>query len=389
MIANRTRVRVAPAGPRRRRAPWAPLLVSGATALVAVLLAPTPLPAAPVQEAPPAATAATCGPGSTAAAALGYTNVAFSDDFASFDEQKWMVYSGPSEHQYGQFTAAGGGQRTREQISVADGVMKITGLPNGNTAGMNTERSHEQQYGLWEARVKLPAAQFNYHSVLILMAGGTELDFMEAMEPTGRTVNGFMHLPSGDDNGEVTLADNEWHNWAIEWTPDRLRLYLDGQKWHETAAGAQIPTGPGHMTIQLDWFPQDHGPDRTGTAELSVDWVNIYRPPAGQAGTGATPAGGADNCAGASTPGGNGFEQRAPEPAPPAGNSGGTPTSDSGVADDSMTGEVVGGCRVWVHPVKEVLDRFAPEAPDGSVVLLFCARYDPRTGQVTHRTFVF
>ena len=37
----------------------------------------------------------------------------------------------------------------REQISVADGVMTITGLPNGDTAGMSTDRSYRQRYGLW------------------------------------------------------------------------------------------------------------------------------------------------------------------------------------------------------------------------------------------------
>jgi Glycosyl hydrolases family 16 len=239
-------------------------------------------------EQPPDTTVAQCptGTGRTAAEALGYTTPAFSDDFTTFDEQKWLVYGGPSEHRYGQFPAQGGGRRTREQISVADGVMTITGLPNGDTAGMSTDRSYRQRYGLWEARVELPSNAVNYHSVFMVMAGGTELDFAEAMEPTGRKIDAFLHLPGGEQNGSVTLSDNDWHNWAIEWTAEGISLYLDGRKWHETTRGPHIASGDGAMTIQLDWFPVDQGRENTATTELAVDWVRIYAPrPAQAAGT--------------------------------------------------------------------------------------------------------
>jgi beta-glucanase (GH16 family) len=268
-----------------------------ALAVVAGAIASPAAPAAPpvaAQEQPAG------GNGSvectTAAGVLGYGDPAFSDDFTTFDEQRWMAYSGPSEHQEGRFEASGGGRRLREQITVADGILTITGLPNGDTAGMSTERSHLQQYGLWEARVKLPANAVDYHSVLLLMAGGQELDFVEAMEPTGRQVGGFLHLASGRDQGRVTLQDNDWHNWAVEWTPERIRLYLDGHVWREVAASSrvEIPTGEASMSIQLDWFPDD--PGDTGTAALAVDWVRVYAARAGDAAAGATP-GCADRCA--------------------------------------------------------------------------------------------
>lgn len=219
--------------------------------------------------------------GTTAAEALGYQEPAFADDFDAFDENRWTVYTGPSAHVPGQFEPVEGGQRTREQISVADGVLTITGLPNGDTGGISTEGSHLQQYGLWEARVRLPAGATDYHSVLILLTGDAdsdtdfaELDFMEVMDPAGRRVDGFLHTPGGEDHGQVTLQDNGWHNWAIEWTPDgQVRLYLDGELWHE-GQGIDVPEGPGPMTIQLDWFPGDEG--ETAEARLQVDWVRIY-----------------------------------------------------------------------------------------------------------------
>jgi Glycosyl hydrolases family 16 len=376
MIRKRVGVVGGRLGSPERSARWGSAVALAALVLIAGSLTPAVASAAPAQE--PSAEQSdgngeqcATGSGQTAAAALGYGEPAFEDDFNSFDEQKWMVYSGPSEHRNGQFEAEGGGLRTREQISVSDdGIMTIRGLPNGHTAGMSTEESHRQQYGLWEARVKLPAEAVNYHSVLILMAGGSELDFMEVMEPTGRRVDGFLHLPGGDDNGRVTLSDNDWHNFAIEWTPERISLHLDGRKWHETGEGAEIPTGDGHMTIQLDWFPSDQGPDNTGTADLSVDWVRIYeasdgQPPSdGDGGDGGGDGGGGQDCAQPCASGVNSLGQCQQDP---DGNGG---SSD---AD---------GCRWWVHPQQEFLEEVDPDAPEGSV-LLFFACYDEETGLVT------
>jgi hypothetical protein len=243
-------------------------------------------PGADDGDAAAAPAAPTTGP--TAAEALGYTTPAWSEDFDTYSEDRWMTYGGPSEHTPGEFTPTGGGERKREQITTADGVMTITGLPNGDTAGMSTEADggHAQQYGLWEARVKLPAGATDYHSVMILMVGAAEIDFMEDMDPAGRSVDGFLHTPGGEGHGNVTMEDNDWHNWAIEWTPEYMRLYLDGEMWHESRMGEEIdvPAEPGIMTIQLDWFPSDDG--ETATAEFQVDWVRIYEQQGGGADTG-------------------------------------------------------------------------------------------------------
>jgi glycosyl hydrolase family 16 len=229
---------------------------------------------APAAADPGIGTGAGTGTGPTAAEALGYTTPVFSDEFDTYSETDWMVYGGPSEHTPGEFTPTGGGERKREQITTAGSVMTVTGLPNGDTAGMNTE--HTQTYGLWEARVKLPADAVDYHSVMILMIGACEIDWMEDMDAAGREVDGFLHTPGGEGHGHVTMEDNDWHNWAIEWTAEHMRLYLDGEMWHESTMGGDIdcPVEAGEMTIQLDWFPSDEG--ETGTAELQVDWVNIY-----------------------------------------------------------------------------------------------------------------
>jgi Glycosyl hydrolases family 16 len=284
-----------------RRAPWAPSLVLVALALVTATLSPAAPAAAaprgvggPVQNQPQGPQGqegqgqeCPTGTGRTAAASLGYRNAVFTDDFegdADDLDSQWMRYaSDRARHEPGVFDAQPGGSRDPNQVRVAGGVLTITGTPEGRTGGMSTEESHVQAYGLWEARVRLPADAADYHSVMMVLAGSganlAEMDFMEVEEPSGRVVNGHLHLPpegeAGDVDGSAPVQDNDWHNWAIEWTPERITLYRDGVRWLQTRDGADnIPRERGHMTIQLDWFPGDEG--ETAEARLQVDWVRIY-----------------------------------------------------------------------------------------------------------------
>ncbi|MEU0383689.1 hypothetical protein [Streptomyces chartreusis] len=56
---------------------------------------------------------------------------------------------------------------------------------------------------------------------------------------------------------------SQWHNVAVEWTPDHLRGFIDGQEWFRFSGGAnadrdRVQCAPSmHRTIQLDNFHGD------------------------------------------------------------------------------------------------------------------------------------
>jgi hypothetical protein len=193
------------------------------------------------------------------------------DGAALSDE--WGVYDGPGH--------AGNGRRTPDAVSVRDGVLTITGTPQGDTAGM--EWGGGQRYGRWEGRVKAPVSDETYNALLLLWPDaedfpvGGEIDFMEMMDHTRQKTHVFLHY--GEDNktisGSVTADATQWHNWAVEWTPTHIATYLDGKEWWRTERTDIFPPRPMHLCIQLDWFPDESGGE-VQTSTMEVDWVKQY-----------------------------------------------------------------------------------------------------------------
>jgi hypothetical protein len=219
--------------------------------------------AAPQETITPRAT----GSG-TAAAAQGWGAPVRVEEFDSGTDG-WQRYDGPGH--------AGQGRRSAAAVSVRGGVLTITGDPAGTTGGMAWDQG--RRYGRWEARVRVPAADPSYTAVLLLWpdAGnwprGGEIDFMETSGR--RTTDGVVH--HGPDNrqvhGTATTDATRWHNWAVQWTPSSIVMFLDGRAWFRTTDETVQPPGPMHLCVQLDWFPRG-GP--ATTSAMQVDWVREY-----------------------------------------------------------------------------------------------------------------
>ncbi|ASR02830.1 Glycosyl hydrolases family 16 [Gordonia rubripertincta] len=63
-----------------------------------------------------------------------------------------------------------------------------------------------------------------------------------------------------------------WHSWAVEWTPDRIAVYLDGVRWAVTTDTSRFPPRPMHLCLQLDNFGGETAPG----GKMFVDWVAEY-----------------------------------------------------------------------------------------------------------------
>jgi hypothetical protein len=208
----------------------------------------------------------------TAAARYGWRNLVARDDFTgSVLNQSWGAYESPGND--------GKGVRSPRRITLNHGILRMTGTSDGTTAGMTW--SHPQKYGRWEIRARFPAGCGCYHPVLILWptehpwpAGG-ELDYAEVFDGGRQKLNFFMHY--GADNrqdwGGRRIDMTRWHTFAVEWTPDHIVGFVDGEPFFRNTQSDIHPPGPMNQTIQLDWFPgEGHG---GGT--LEVDWATIYR----------------------------------------------------------------------------------------------------------------
>jgi hypothetical protein len=227
-------------------------------------------PAAGPAGTPPTRRDAALG-SSSAAVRYGWTKLIARDDFSGTSlHSSWGAYDSVGN--------SGDGRRSPGQISVRDGILRITGTPDGTTGGMAWD--YPRRYGRWEIRARFPAGCGCYHPVLILWpaddpwpAGG-EIDYAEVFDGPRARLHFFLHY--GEDNrqlaGSTAVDMTRWHNFAVEWTAGHISGYVDGDRFFHTTYRDAFPPGRMEQTIQLDWFPDGSG----GGATLEVDWATIY-----------------------------------------------------------------------------------------------------------------
>jgi beta-glucanase (GH16 family) len=272
-----------PSPPRRPRRP-ALVLVAGLTALA--LVATLVLVGANLftgetdrgPGTPPRAPSA--GSETSAGKMLGWGDPAVDEEFEGPLGPQWRPYDGPGH--------VGNGRRSPEAITVDDGVLTIAGDAEGTTGGMLLDQG--QMYGRWEGRVRAPKSDETYNALLLLWPDaedwpeGGEVDFMEMLDADRQRTKIFVHY--GEDNdqvqGEVEVDATQWHNWAVEWSPDHIAAYLDGREWYRTTDKDVLPPRPMHLAIQLDWFPEQGDEDDVEPSRMEVDWIKQYPYPGGR-----------------------------------------------------------------------------------------------------------
>ena len=206
----------------------------------------------------------------TAAARLKWGQPSRSELFDG-DLSAWTVDDGPGH--------GGDGRRSPSAVTVANGVLTISGDADGTTGGLAWGSG--ATHGRWEARVKVPVGDPTYHAVMALRpdgdspAGG-EIDVMQNSDPKRQDTNFVLHYGADDRRlqDHVGVDATTWHNWAVEWSADRITAYLDGQKWYTTTRTSAFPPGPMHLVLRLDWFP--NGNAAVGPSIMKVDRVRFY-----------------------------------------------------------------------------------------------------------------
>ncbi len=202
-----------------------------------------------------------------------------------------------------------------ENIYIEDGslILKpVKKVVDGNdyyTSGrVNTQGKRDFTYGLFEARVKVPTGK-GYLPAFWLMATDEnlygqwprcgEIDIMEVMGDSTDTAHGTVHYgnPHSQSQGTYKLTKgtfaDDYHDFAVEWEPGRLRWYIDGylyheeNNWHTTTEGQGTVTYPApfdqpfyvilNLAIGGSWVGY---PDETTTYEdqaYAIDYVKVYQ----------------------------------------------------------------------------------------------------------------
>jgi beta-glucanase (GH16 family) len=170
------------------------------------------------------------------------------------------------------------------------------------SARLTTRGKLEQRYGRFEARLRLPAGKGLWPAFWLLGAdvGGTgwpgcgEIDVVEGRGAQPWRVSSALHGP-GYSGGDALIAayetpdraplSDDFHRYAVEWTPDELRFFVDDRLYHGQRA-SRLPAGarwvfdhPFFLIVDLAVGGSFGGPPDDGTlfpATLIADYVRVY-----------------------------------------------------------------------------------------------------------------
>jgi beta-glucanase (GH16 family) len=186
----------------------------------------------------------------------------------------------------------------KEDYTGADGIAR-----HYTSGRLQTKGLFSQQYGRFEARIKIPRGQGIWPAFWMLgnnidTAGWPacgEIDIMENIGKEPAIVHGTLHAPGYPPAGytaaysqpnSLSFAD-DFHVFAVEWEPQQVRLYVDGNLYAtDTKAGSPQPNSwpfdgqPFFMLLNLavggDW---PGNPDTTTQfpQQMQVDYVRVYQ----------------------------------------------------------------------------------------------------------------
>jgi beta-glucanase (GH16 family) len=192
------------------------------------------------------------------------------------------------------------------------GSLVITATPDGasgrscwygacryTSARLITQGHFSQRYGKFEARIQIPAGQGIWPAFWLLgdniddvgWPACGEIDVMENIGSTPATVYGSVHGTGVSHTASYDLAAgafaDDFHVYGIEWEPQTVRFYVDGDLYDtrtQQGSGGTWPfdDGPEFLLLNVavggSW-PGDPDASTVFPQQMKVDWVRVYASP--------------------------------------------------------------------------------------------------------------
>lgn len=195
-------------------------------------------------------------------------------------------------------------------VTVEDGKLVLTARPESvighqgrrfpYTSGMVTTGRHyeehpsrgrfETTYGFFEMRARVPEGRGLWSAFWMLPARQVSLPEIDIMEVLGHQTRELeLHYHYNRSNGRTGSAarvvrtaplSDGWHTYGLDWSPDRLVWYLDGQEVWRYTERHNIPHEPMYMIINLavgGHWPGNPGSSTRFPARMEVDYVRAWK----------------------------------------------------------------------------------------------------------------
>ena len=224
-------------------------------------------------------------------------NTVFFDGFngSQLDWQKWPITYGGSMYWNGAFVwdagqlSVGNGELTIGMDRMANGLWSVGGLSSAPYAGAPADFGNGFLYGRVEIRAKTSAEVTGAGPCFLLWPTSNdhwppEVDILETPASGNGMFTNHWQGPAGNNDDwyasyEFPLDHSQWHTYTLDWFPDRMTLYVDGQAVYTTTQNIpheMMSVGlQGHVGTASDgWYgsPNSSGVD---SVDISVDWVRV------------------------------------------------------------------------------------------------------------------
>ncbi|KAK3604962.1 hypothetical protein CHS0354_000626 [Potamilus streckersoni] len=239
-------------------------------------------------------------------ATKGVRKLVWNDEFKEkFDATKWEIMTGDGSS-YG---IPGWGNNEEQyyqggNVSIANETLVITakrenvGNKKFTSSRIRTKNKGDWSYGWFEARIKLPnATQGIWPAFWMLPTGGTrgwpadgEIDIMEWIGKDKTNLHGTIHYgTNGHEQKTFKTSDGTdlggtWHVYAVEWTLDNIKWYLDDKEYASVSKSqtSSWPFNGAYFHILLNLAVGGNWPGATDATTtlpqtLEVDYVRVYQ----------------------------------------------------------------------------------------------------------------
>lgn len=199
--------------------------------------------------------------------------------------------------------------RRPENVRVENGKLIIEarreafGSKRYTSARMRATHSVSRTYGYVEVKAKLPFGRGTWPAIWMLPDSATyggwprsgEIDIMEHVGFDPGVVHGTVHTESfnhmkGTQVGKqrrVDGFDNAFHVYAINWTPDRIEFFIDGEQYHlfennGDGTDAWPFDHAFHLIMNIavggGWGGREGVDESIWPQRMEVEYVRVYEP---------------------------------------------------------------------------------------------------------------
>ncbi len=195
-----------------------------------------------------------------------------------------------------------GVQDTDTCALVSDGILKIMAKQRGEevlSVRMNTKESWT--YGYFEARLKLPGGKGTWPAFWMMPSEGKvwpgdgEIDIMEEVGYDANVIHSTIHCKAYNHSigtqkagqKKVETAQTDFHIYAVEWTEDFIKGYVDGDCYFtfvndKTGNNDTWPFNkPFYLKLNLAWggdWGGSQGIDESALPAIyEIDYVRVFQ----------------------------------------------------------------------------------------------------------------